>query len=98
MNTATSDVDIELQFHGGRYGGLEGGKDLLHGIDCCDDVRARSLEHDDQDGGFAIEIAAGVDVFDRVDDPRDVIQAHDAVLVGRSCVTDLRCGKVTPGR
>ena len=53
-------------------GGLQRGQDLEHAVDGGDDVGAGLTEDDDEDGGLAVDQAAGVDVFDGIDDVGDV--------------------------
>ena len=60
-------VEHDLQLDGRRDGSLQRGEDLQDVVDGADDVGAGSFEDDDEDGGLAVEEAAGVDVFDAVD-------------------------------
>ena len=75
---------------GRRDGGLklrEDGEDVVDGLN---DVGAGRLEDDDEDGGLAVEGAAGVDVGDGVDDLGDVTDADGAGGVGGADGGDAR--------
>ena len=67
---------------------------IAGGIDACsmgssariaihgrDDVRARLARHDEQHRRFAVGVSAGPDVFHRIDDVADVLQAHGGAVL-----------------
>jgi len=72
---------LEVDRRGGR--GLELRQQRVDAVDRLDDVGAGLAEDDQQHGGLAVRQADRPDVFDRVLDPRHVLEPHGlAVPVG----------------